>query len=212
VRVQIRDILMDMLHMKPFLPIQAVRDVLIRHRRIVFLLILLWFGSIGLGFLVPDDLKQELLKGFAEKVAGVEDMGTLGIIGYIVWNNLKVSFLTVVLGVFLIIPVIILFINGLIIGVIADQVQAIAGVSLGALLLSLLPHGILEIPAILLSGILGTMLGVKLYFSKQFAPEHTRKAFIKEIFVVYMAVVVPLLLVAAVIEATVSTFLAGKLI
>ncbi|OEF97896.1 stage II sporulation protein M [Desulfuribacillus alkaliarsenatis] len=78
----------------------------------------------------------------------------------IFWNNLRAAIMFIAIGsLFGIVPIMGLAINGVLIGVVLSLVGE-AGVS--PILLSivgLLPHGILEIPAILIAGGMGIKLG-----------------------------------------------------
>lgn len=114
---------------------------------------------------------------------------------FIFQNNVQASFFGFLMGILLGIPsIIVLFTNGLLIGYVVNKVAASQGL---LPLWTLLPHGIFEIPAVFIS--LG--LGLKLGF---FVFERNKiKAFKRRFYSglkVFLFIVVPLLLIAAIIE------------
>lgn len=78
-------------------------------------------------------------------------------------NNVQAALMMIGLGtIFFLAPMISMFVNGLAVGFIL-KVSATGGISPGGLFLyGILPHGILELPAIILAGGIGTFLGWKL--------------------------------------------------
>lgn len=81
---------------------------------------------------------------------------------FIFQNNTKAAFMMIGLGTLLFfLPMITLFANGLAIGYLL-KVAALNGMSpIDMLLYGILPHGILELPAILVAGGIGIFLGVR---------------------------------------------------
>lgn len=191
---------------------KAFRDIFFRHTRFVYGLIFLWFVSMALGFVISDAVGYELLAAFREKVSGLENESVLSTFLFIVWNNLKATFFTLIFGIFVVVPIGILVFNGVLVGVFLKQAEALAAIPLSSLLFALVPHGILEIPAIIFSVILGTLFGLKLYGGKHVASELSRKEFVRDVLIVYTTVIIPMIFVAALIESTVSAYIAGLLI
>lgn len=136
--------------------------------------------------------------GFARQIS------TFQLFIYIFLNNASKAFLVILLGFFFgIVPIFFVFTNANLIGI----VLAVFGAREGFLkvVLSLLPHGIFEIPAILIASGYGLWLGVKFYRKLRYG-ETFREAFwfaMRK----YFTVVFPLLLLAAFIEAYITTML-----
>ncbi|MBI2597667.1 MAG: stage II sporulation protein M [Candidatus Diapherotrites archaeon] len=122
-------------------------------------------------------------------------------------NNSYTGIFEIVTGLTFILPALIIFYNGLILGVGSDYFFKIAGYSalnIFIFLLALLPHAILEIPALIISSIFGTLIGLKFFFNKKIAPEKTRMQFFSELLKTFVIVILPIFLLAAFIEIFVS--------
>jgi stage II sporulation protein M len=166
--------------------------------------IFLVFILIGALFPAPDLIVrriQELIKSLMERTQG---LNTLELIFFIFKNNLTVSFFGIILGiVFGIVPIIFAVSNGYVIGYVIKSVIVKLGVLNGVLSLwRLFPHGIFELPAVLISLGLGLRLGSLLIHSLNY---HSFKNFvtnIKLIFKVILFIILPLLLIAAIIEGS----------
>lgn len=118
--------------------------------------------GIGLGHWVNDqvpDLASRLensLRGFVE---GFRGLPAWKLVGAIFLNNAAKTLLAIILGmVFGIAPVFFLLINGAALGIILNLAIESRGVS--TTLLTILPHGILELPAVFLGTSIGMMLGI----------------------------------------------------
>lgn len=117
-------------------------------------------------------------------------------------NFLKTLILGVLLGLFIgIPPVIFVFLNGLLIGLTCSVAIEDFGVALT--LASILPHGVLEIPALLISSALGIRVGLTVYGRikrRVLDVKGTLKGCVKA----YFKIAVPLLMMAAVIEVYIT--------
>jgi stage II sporulation protein M len=114
---------------------------------------------------------------------------------FILQNNFQSALFGLLLGVFFgIVPVLNAIVNGIVLGYVSNFVVA----EVGAIeLLRLFPHGIFELPAIFISLGLGIKLGFA-FFSSNRKKEFKRR-FLEGINV-FLMIVVPLLIIAAVIE------------
>lgn len=134
------------------------------------------------GYLFPIFFEEQILKLIENLISKTEGLGTLGLVKFIIVNNTTSAFLGMVLGIFLgIFPVSVIIINGYVLGFVASKTVAIEGFSI---LWRLLPHGIFEIPAILISVALGIKLGYLLMFDC--IKYHKRK--IKNISILFLMV------------------------
>ncbi len=133
---------------------------------------------------------------------------------FIFFNNAVKSILIILLGFFIgIVPVIFLIMNGMIIGYLL-QAASVNGANVTELIVKgLLPHGIIEIPAILIAAAYGLKFG-KLMLDTLTTWNATgrqrlqseRRAFFRSIIPASFWIVI-LLLVAAVIESTLTYWL-----
>ena len=156
--------------------------------------------SILVGILFPM-FEEEILKIIQEMVLRFEGLNSFETIVTILGNNLQAALFAIVLGViFGILPLIIAIFNGYLVGFIARYVIAEEGI---LVLWRLLPHGIFEIPAILISIAFGLKIGFELWRP---LPEKILKKNFKESLRFFVFVIIPLLLIAAVIEGLLIFF------
>ncbi len=114
-------------------------------------------------------------------------------------HNMIASILILVSGVFFgIIPILSIGANGFFLGVLYRQVAEVAGYSKAALMV--LPHGVFEIPALLLAASYGLWLGVMVVRRMRGKENIPIRSHMEHAFRRYFVVVFPLLIVAAGIE------------
>ena len=130
---------------------------------------------------------------------------------FIFFNNVKVAGLLVFLGcLFAVLPILIVFSNGFLIGIVSESIIRTNG--LFFLLVGLLPHGIIELPIILISAGIGFKMGVgtlQVIFQKK-----SIRLFLFDFLaaiILFVIVIVPLLFAAAMIEVYVTGFLLDNL-
>lgn len=181
-----------------------------KQTRITFFIVLaLFIAGLLIGFIIPEAAKLWLLdivfSKFADILQDADAVSTLGLRIFI--NNLIVTALLFISAVFIFPPVLILIFNGMIIGMFMDlsyQLDALNPGTLITTLLSMIPHGIFEIPAFILSAVFGVNLVIKLFFgSKALSKQKRKPAFIYYVRN-YILIIIPLLLFAGLFEVTVS--------
>jgi len=117
-------------------------------------------------------------------------------------NFSKTLFFAVLLGVLIAIPpILFLFLNGMIIGLMSYFIVEERGLLF--LMAGILPHGVFEIPALLLSCALGMDIGI-VVCEKALGKDVSIKNAVVACLGTYLKVVVPLLLAAALVEAYVT--------
>ena len=158
------------------------------------------FGLIG--FLFPIFFEEQILDLIKELIAQTEGLGTFGLTKFIFLNNIKSSFFSMALGIFLgIFSFLILIVNGYVLGFVASKSVAVEGI---LVLWRLLPHGIFEIPAVMISAGLGLKLGAYLFVKHK---KGDFKQWLLNSLRVFLFIVVPLLIIAAIIEGILIIFL-----
>ncbi len=153
-----------------------------------------------LGFIFSSELGflDEILKNLLEQIEG---LGTWGIILFILQNNLKSAFYGMAFGILLgIFPVAASLFNGLVLGYVMKGVWLDSGLSE---FWRILPHGVFELPAIFISLALGVKLGM-FVFSKNKGTEFMERA--KNSMIIFVFIVIPLLVIAALIEGLFISF------
>jgi len=147
-------------------------------------------------------LSENYLEMLRNSFGWIKDLHPVGIMLVIFLNNAFKSLLAIVLGVgFGIIPVIFIAGNGVLLGLVANQVSIEKGTFF--VLAAILPHGILEIPMVLISSGLGLRLGYLMYCSIKGKKTDIRYELMQSLRI-YMRIVVPLLFVSAFVETFVT--------
>ncbi len=158
-------------------------------------LVFLIFSIIGFSF--PIFFRQEIIKIIAELIKKTEGLGIFGLISFIIVNNIQSAFFGMVFGVFFgIFSFFVLLINGYILGFIASETVKLKS---GFILWRLFPHGIFEIPAIMIALGIGLRMGSFLFVKHK----DRKKEFIDLIYSslkAFIFVVIPLLVIAGIIE------------
>lgn len=153
------------------------------------------FFIIGLAIPASAEI-VEVIRGIIEQmIARTSGLTTNELIGYIFFNNLLVSFIAIVFGfIFGIIPFLLSVANGYILGYVCKLTISAEGL---ASLWKLLPYGIFELIAIFLSLGFGFSLGMTIFHKN---PEAGFKRKIIMIVKTFFLLIIPLLLIAAIIE------------
>lgn len=168
-------------------------------KNFIYAISFIFFLSILIGYFlpVPDFVEQTILKFIEDLIKTTEGMSWFDLINFIFFNNLKSSFFGMALGFFFgIFSIVTALANGYLLGFVASRVVSAEGITV---LWKLLPHGIFELPAVLIAVGLGLRLGTFIFKKKKLKSlEELTKKSIKA----FIFIVIPLLAIAAVIEAT----------
>lgn len=150
----------------------------------------------------PSALNNVIIEMLKELVEQTENLNAAQMIIFIFKNNFLVSIMGLFLGIiFCFIPFIFAVSNGYVLGFVAKSLIEESGIGNGIFSLwRLLPHGIFELPAIFISLGLGLRLGASVFNSLN---KNNFKIFsddFKKSLIVFLFVVIPLLIIAAIIE------------
>lgn len=178
-------------------------------RKYILIMFVVFFFSISIGILtsiINPELSDNYFEMFEKSFSWIKTLNPFFIMFLIFLNNAVKSFLALILGVGLgIIPLIFVAINGAILGMLADVVSKQQGTLF--VIAAILPHGIIEVPTILISAGIGLRLGYGMYLSLQ-GMEVDIKRELKRGIRFYIKVILPLLFVAAVVETLVTPLIA----
>jgi stage II sporulation protein M len=156
----------------------------------------LFLISILIGVIFPlffQEFIKKLIENLAEKTKG---MGFFQLFIFILENNIMTAFLGLLFGLILgLLPLLLAMFNGYVLGFVSGKVAGVEGLGV---LFRLLPHGIFEIPALVISLGLGLKLGMFL-FSRN--PGKQLVYDLENSLRVFLFVIIPLLLIAGFIEA-----------
>jgi stage II sporulation protein M len=160
--------------------------------------VILFFISVFVGFLYqPPVVVNAILDYIKNILSKTEGMSSLNMIWFIFKNNIISSFMGIIYGFFLgIFPILATIANGYVVGYVSSYAISSSGVSS---LLNLLPHGIFELPAIFISFGMGIKFGTFIFCKEKI--KSFGKFFINSLRV-FVFVVMPLLIIAAIIEGS----------
>ncbi len=160
----------------------------------IYLGVLVFLISALIGYFakIPLDAEQKILEMLKQLIGKFEGLNVYQTIWLILSNNVLASFLALFLGLFFgVFPILTSLSNGFLLGYVANRAVAEGGM---IILWKLFPHGIFELPAVLISIGIGIRLGFNLLNKKNRG---------KNIFAAlktFFLIVVPLLIIAAIIE------------
>jgi stage II sporulation protein M len=147
-------------------------------------------------------LPENYLEILKNSYGWIKNFSPIEIMLFIFLNNAVKSLFSIVLGAGLgIIPIIFIGGNGIIIGLIVNEALKERGIIF--VLAALLPHGIIEVPMVLISAGLGLRLGYSMYISMKGEKKEMRYELTESLHV-FMKIIMPLLFVAAIIETFVT--------
>ena len=138
------------------------RDYLRSIKGYLIIITTLFFISIAVGYSVGASMGEPASEGTIEQLrqilGWIVDLPPISMALFIFANNAIKCLLIIPLGAVLgLVPLLFILVNGAMLGLIAFGVEGTKGVAF--VLASLLPHGVLEIPALLMSSAIGLRMG-----------------------------------------------------
>ena len=170
-------------------------------KKFIFLTIILFFVFVLIGYFlrIPDFIFKQISDYINQIVSQTKGLSGIQLILFIFFNNIKSSLLGWIFGIlFGIFPIFVAISNGYILGFVANQSVKLEG---AIVLLTLLPHGIFELPAIFISLGMGIKLGMVMLKKEDL------KYNLLNALRVFLLVIIPLLIIAAIIEGSLITSL-----
>ena len=157
--------------------------------------IFFFFALIGFFVPIPENIQNEIISYFRKLILQTQYYGVWEMMQFLFTNNSGATFVGLFSGfLFGVIPFFNTVLNGFVLGF--ASAFSVSGNGLVSLL-RLLPHGIFELPAVFISLGLGFKFGSFLFFKN---PQEKFKEFFIKSMNVYFFVILPLLVIAAVIE------------
>lgn len=167
----------------------------------IFSIVGIFFAFAVFGFFVSPsgELYSQLMNYLKDIVGSIKGFSAVQMISFIFFNNARISFFAMFLGIFFgIFPLLAAAFNGYILGFVSRMSVNADGF---LVLWRLLPHGIFELPAVFIS--MG--MGVKLGFTLMKSREKIKDNFLNALRV-FILIVIPLLIIAAIIEGSLIYF------
>jgi stage II sporulation protein M len=169
----------------------------------------IFFASLVLGTLIGQNTVEGLLRQFGAVLEPLTSIGKLSIVlALLIFINNAIKALGVVfLGILLgLPPLLFIGLNGFILGGLGSALESAEGWTY--VMASFVPHGVIEIPVILLATALGFMVGMESL--KWLVRRESRvKLQLSDCLKVYLRWILPGLAVAAMIEVFVTPLLIG---
>jgi len=187
----------------------GVLDVKVPGRTLGHLIMAFLLSALGgywLGAASPDTA-LDAVQTIIEQLGPISDSSFHNFVK-IFTNNSMVAFLTFLSGLlFGLGPWFIMAFNGFVVGLVVFAVHRMSGMSMGQIILGLVPHGIVEIPAIALAGVAGIVWYREIISGEGRGEERFKTGAVKGLKLFILSVL--LLFVAALIEAYVTPRVAG---
>jgi len=159
--------------------------------------IFLFFALLGFFVPPPAQLEAAILNFIENLLKQTEGLSQAGLIRFILLNNIESSFMGMLLGIALgFFPIMSALANGYLLGFVAAKTVSSSGISV---LWRIFPHGIFELPAIFISFGIGLRLGTFVFAKNKF---RTLKYYIINSIRTFFLIIVPLLIIAAIIEGS----------
>lgn len=153
----------------------------------------------------------EAVRGVIEGAGAIDGDGNISALGIFI-NNLRACANITVMGLvpFLFIPYVSVMMNGMLVGAVLGIVSGSFSQTVIYFVTLILPHGIFEIPAVALSGAMGTSLCI-LISAKIFGRKREERILTRAVMTArtFFVMVLPLVAVAAVIEGIVLPAILG---
>lgn len=184
-------------------------------RAFIAIIVALFCLSAAFGYVIPGmypELVDALLSGLQDKADQLTGQQPVLMMLGIFWNNALASLLALIFGLAAgLFPLFFVMANGLAIGIVLEMVVAKMGAAGGILvfLAGILPHGVLELPAVLISAAIGLKLGYLALLSLIKRRDVVTGELMAGL-MVFAFWIVPILFVAAFIETFITSALLGS--
>ena len=172
----------------------------------ILILTLIFAAAFLAGMLAPSSTRQQMTEAFQVVADNYRGLAGGKLFFTILLHNVMATIFVLISGVLVgIIPTFAIGANGFVLGVVYRQTAEVVGYSKAAL--KVLPHGVFELPALLIAASYGLWLGVTVVRRMRGKESTLLRFHIEHAFRRYFAVVFPLLIVAAGIETALILWL-----
>lgn len=181
-------------------------------RLFIGIVVALFILSAALGYMIPassPETANALLSGLQSKADQLTTQPPLLMMLGIFWNNVFGSLLALIFGLVAgLFPLFFIMSNGMVIGIVLEMMVAKMGAVMGPLVFvaGIVPHGILELPAVFLSAAIGLKLGHRAILSLIKRQDAVTGELMKGL-LIFLFWIVPILFIAAVIETFITSVL-----
>ena len=165
----------------------------------ILILTLIFTAAFLAGMLAPSSTRQQMTDAFQVVADNYRGLAGGKLFFTLLLHNVMATIFLLISGVIVgIIPAFAIGANGFILGVVYRQTSEMVGYSKAAL--KVLPHGVFELPALLIAASYGLWLGVTIVLRMRGKESMLLRSHVEHAFRRYFTIVFPLLIVAAGIE------------
>jgi stage II sporulation protein M len=126
----------------------------------IILASIIFIAFIVIGFMIPLEMTKDMIQDLNNTLQMLKNLGPVSLLILIFVNNAIKCLLAILLGILIgLPPAIFICFNAVSIGILASALGPQLGYT--TVVLSLLPHGIIEIPALVVSTALGLSIGAE---------------------------------------------------
>jgi stage II sporulation protein M len=190
---------------------QADHQYFIRLKKPIFFCVVIFALSILAGAFLSKSMpefSENILQSLGELSQKTKELNDFQLLSVIFLNNAVKVFFVLILGIFFgLVPWIFLLVNGYVIGLLSLATQQSIG--LNVFLLGVLPHGVFEVPALILGSSTGLLLGEAFYKKIFLRKRNSLRREFSDALIFFLRITLPLLLVAAFVEVFVTKPLLG---
>lgn len=187
---------------------QEIKKYLFQLRPYILFASVIFAAAVLFGYSIAQDFPEEIeqiLEEIKKELGPLGDATSFELFLIIFEQNVFALLLAIISGIFFgIIPCLSVFTNGLVLGIIAFEV--LREFSWEILLAGILPHGIIEIPVLIVSAAIGMKLGISV-LERVFKRKGSIKKELKKAFKFFFYILLPLLFLAALIESFITPLL-----
>ena len=170
-------------------------------RKPLAVMVPLFIAFIAVGAMLPEPVQDALTESMGRQFEPMLRLPPVLLMIAIFLNNTLKCLAAMLLGIFFgVAPIMFVAANGIIIGLVASSFTSVKGPL--ATMAAILPHGVIEIPAFIVSSAIGLRLGMKFY--RRIKGEHGLGAELAAALLFFLVYLVPAFFVAAFIEAYVT--------
>jgi stage II sporulation protein M len=165
---------------------------------------LIFMYSIFMGYSLGNQISPQSFEGVLSNIPNPTETSSFGMFTAILYNNVVASFIFVASGLFIgIPPLMFMAFNGFFVGYIAYNAAQVQG--LAFVFATILPHGVIEIPAIILCASMGIGFGYQLIH--KLMRRDGLQQYVTDSLNTFIKRIIPLLVLAAGIETALIYFL-----
>ena len=182
---------------------RGMEDYLAKLVPVLVLSSLVFLFSIFIGYALGEETSAQSFEGVLSNIPDPTESSSIEMFAAILSNNVVASFLFLATGILGgVPPLMFMAFNGFFIGYISWNVSQVQG--LAFVFATILPHGVIEIPAILLSASMGVGLGYSVIH--RLLKREGLARYVKDSLTIFVMRIIPLLVAAAGIETALIYF------